>query len=201
MFRVIRRFFLTILLAALTAAGLVLWLSPDPLYESAEWFGGSRYWAFDPLIIEVANKRGVDPRLVKAIVWRESAFHPEQVGTSGERGLMQVGEAAGTDWALAHKRETFLPIELFDPRTNLEVGVWYFAKALEHWKAHDDPVAFALAEYNAGRGRVDRWVAATNMGDKATVDDLLAAIEITSTRKYIQDIIARWHFYQDRGRM
>lgn len=192
------RFVLVVGSAIVTAAGIVLWLSPDPLYHAQEFVGNARYRAYDRLIRQVSTKRGLDPLLIKAIVWRESAFHPEKVGTSGERGLMQVTERAAADWARAEKIETFVPTDLFDPRTNLEAGVWYFSKAWERWKEKDDPIPFALAEYNAGRSRVDRWIVSTNMGDKATAEDLLAVIDFPTTQRYIQEITARYHYYQDR---
>lgn len=199
MFRFLLRAILVLAVAALAAAGIVLYFSPDPLYHVQEIASGSRYRAYDELIGDIARKHSVDPLLVKAIVWRESAFRPDKMGTSGERGLMQVGEAAATDWARAEKMETFVPTDLFDAKTNLEAGTWYFAKALGRWKTKADPVPFALAEYNAGKSRVDRWIAATNMGDKADAQDLVGAIDFPGTRRYIDEIVARWKFYQERG--
>ncbi len=201
MFRTVRKLLLIVLLGACAAAALMLWLSADPWYDAHEWLGGSRYFRYDAMIREVAKKRGVDPMLIKAIVWRESAFHSEKVGTSGERGLMQVGEAAARDWAKVAKSETFMPSDLFDPKTNLEVGAWYFSRALERWKGKESPLPFALAEYNAGKSRVDRWIGTTNMGEHATAEDLREAIDIRSTRRYIEDIEARYRFYQERERM
>src|SRR4051812_3717280 len=85
--------------AAVAAAALKVGLSPDPTYTAREWVNGSRYWAYDRIIGEVAAKNKVDPLLVKAMVWRESGFRHEKVGTSGERGLMQVSEIAAGEWA------------------------------------------------------------------------------------------------------
>ena len=194
--RFLKRLLLALLLAALLAASAVLWTSPDPAYKLQSWLAGSRYTRYDDLIVDLAHKHGVDPLLIKAIVWRESAFQTEKVGTSGERGLMQVGEAAARDWAQAQKVETFAPTDLFDPKTNLDAGAWYFKKALERWKQKSDPVPFALAEYNAGHVRVERWIAQSHQGEDASAADLLKAIDFPSTRKYIEDITARYHFYQ-----
>jgi len=198
MVRFLKRLLFALLLAALAAAGWVLWRSPDPAYTFHAWLAGSRYARYEALITDVANKHGLDPLLIRAIVWRESSFHPDKIGTVGERGLMQVGEAAAKDWALAEKIETFMPTDLFDPKTNLEVGTWYFKKALERWKQKDDPIPFALAEYNAGRVRVDRWVSETRRGEEATARDLMLAIDFPTTRKYAEDITARYRFYQER---
>jgi len=199
MLRFLWRFLFVVGFAAITAASVVLWLSPDPLYQFREFVGSGRYHAYDALIRETAAPYNIDPLLIKAMIWRESAFDPDKVGSSGERGLMQVTEAAAADWARAQKIETFVPADLFAPRTNLQVGVWYFAKAWERWKDKDDPLPFALAEYNAGRTRVDRWIAGTNMGEKASAEDLLGAIDFPMTRRYITEIIDRYHFYKERA--
>ena len=201
MFRIVRTLAFVIFLSALTAAALLLWLSPDPLYTAQAWLAGGRFDEFDGAIREVADKHGIAPELIKAIVWRESAFHTDKMGTSGERGLMQVGEAAGGDWAKAEKLETFVPTDLFDSRMNLEAGAWYLRRALDHWKSKENPLPFALAEYNAGRSRVDRWIAATNMGDQVNADDLMGAIDFPSTRRYVEEVTRRMQFYRARGRL
>jgi soluble lytic murein transglycosylase len=195
----LKRFLFVLVLSALTASGLLLWRSPDPLYTLDSWRAAGRFSDYDALIADTAQKRGIDPMLLKALIWRESAFHPEMVGTRGERGLMQVGEGAARDWAVAEKIETFVPTDLFDAKTNVEVGAWYLQQALARWKARANPVPFALAEYNAGRSRVDRWIAATELGDKATAEDLIAAIDFPSTRRYVEDIVRRYRFYQAQG--
>lgn len=201
MFRFLRTLVLVIGLGALTAAGLLIWLSPDPLYTIQDWMAGGRYYDFDAAIYDIAEKQELEPELLKAIVWRESAFHPDKVGTSGERGLMQVGEAAAQDWANSEKMETFVPTDLFDPRTNLEAGAWSLKRALQHWHGKEQPIPFALAEYNAGRTRVDRWIAATNMGAQANADDLMGAIDYPTTRRYIEEVMRRYRIYQERGRL
>ena len=199
MARFLKRLFFAVLLAALAAAGWLLWKSADPSYTFYSWLAGSRYHRYDPIINDLAKKHGLDPLLIKAIVWRESAFSPDKLGTVGERGLMQVGEAAAKDWAAAEKIETFMPTDLFDPKTNLEVGTWYFKKALDRWKQKDDPVPFALAEYNAGRARVDRWVAESGRSDEATAGDLLVAIDFPTTRRYVEDITTRYRIYREEA--
>jgi len=196
MARFLQRLLLALCLAALAAVGVVLGTSPDPNYRLQSWLAGSRYHRYDALIDDLAHKHGVDPLLIKAIAWRESAFQTEMVGTSGERGLMQVGEAAARDWAQAQKIETFVPTDLFDPKTNVDAGSWYFKKALDRWKHKADPIPFALAEYNAGHGRVERWIADTGRGEETTAADLLNAIDFPTTKKYIEDITARYRFYQ-----
>src|SRR5689334_10533688 len=117
----------------------------------------ARFQQYDRLIRTVAAEHHLDPMLVKAVVWRESRFDPTKYGTHAERGLMQVTEKAANEWAVETKVTGFYADQLFEPKTNLEAGTWYLRRAMEHWKQESDPVPFALAEYNAGASRVQRW--------------------------------------------
>ena len=201
MIRFVRNLFVTLFLAFICAAAITFYYSPDPLYTAQELVLFRRYAQFDDLIRETAETHGIDPMLVKAVVWRETRFRPDMVGRDGERGLMQVTEGAAEDWAGAEGIEGFRPTDLFDPKTNLEVGTWYLARALERWREKDNPIPFALAEYNAGRTRVNRWIEDSNMGDKASAFDLRENVAFPTTRNYIETIEERYKFYKKRDRM
>ena len=198
MFRFLSKFLFVLMFAALGAAGILLYRSSDPLYTAQEWLARGRYQQYDALIAGIARKNDIDPLLVKAVIWRESSFRPEKVGKNGEHGLMQVTQAAANDWVKAKKIESFVPTDLFSPKTNIEAGTWYLKQALQRWGSKDDPLTFALTEYNAGRGRVDKWIGQTNMGTRATAGDLRGATRFESTRSYVEAIIARYKFYQAR---
>jgi soluble lytic murein transglycosylase len=186
-------------LAALAAAGIVLWHSADSLYTIQEWLNYSRFSRYDKIIAEVGKKRQIDPMLIKAIIWRESSFHPDKVGKNGERGLMQVTVAAAKEWAKAERQADFVESDLFKPRTNIEAGTWYLKQALQRWSTKDDALPFALAEYNAGRSRVNQWIDQTNMGEKTSANDLRESIPYRSTRAYIDTILKRYNLYKQRG--
>lgn len=145
-----------------------------------------RQHRFDPLIAEIAAAHNVDAALIRRVVRRESRFRPDAVGTAGEIGLMQVTAGAARDWAESHRVEPPDRAALFDPALNLRVGAWYLARALRHWGDRDDPVVFALAEYNAGRRNAARWAAGA-----PTAEAFLAAITYPSTRRYILDVTGR----------
>jgi soluble lytic murein transglycosylase len=138
--------------------------------------------------------------LVKAVVWRESRFDPQKLGSAGERGLMQVSEIAAREWAKETKIENFQVEELFDPKTNLAAGTWYLRRAIAHWSQMSDPIPFALAEYNAGASRAQRW-AGGGGASPISPREFQRNIDFPGTRQYVQSIIERYHFYQRRGRM
>lgn len=195
-------FKLTLCLLLALAAGLFFRAirSGDPMYTCFEWISPARFQQYDALIKSVAQAHDLDPMLVKAVVWRESRFDPQKVGTSGERGLMQVSEKAAGEWASENKIEDFKVDQLFDPKTNLEAGSWYLQRALKHWEQQAEPIPFALAEYNAGASRAQRW-AGGNPGLEVHADDFLRQIDFPSTRKYVDSITQRYRFYKRRGRM
>jgi len=191
---------LVLISVGLALLGAILFAQKiDISYTFREALAKDLYHRYDPLIVETARRHGLDPNLVKAIVWRESRFQTDKLGSSGERGLMQVTDAAGRDWAKAMKMSDFDPEELSKPETNLEVGCWYLARALTHWQNRDHPLAFALAEYNAGRSRVKRWVNSSGQGAGATAAHLQTFMDFPSTKAYVQSIILRCQFYKARN--
>jgi soluble lytic murein transglycosylase len=184
---------IALLLAA--AAGVFMLTEKDPVYRLAELASLGRHNAYDDAIASAAARHGVDPLLVKAVIWQESRFHPDKLGAHGERGLMQVTEPAAQDWVQGEGIETFVPTDLLDPKTNIEVGTWYLGRALRHWGSQKDPLPFALGEYNAGRSRVNRW----SRGEQMSAEELRTAMDIASTRAYVAAVSQRYRYYLSRG--
>jgi soluble lytic murein transglycosylase len=200
MIRFLFKFVLCILLAVAAGFAYLAVQSGDPVYTFYEWMSPARFHQYDRLIRSVAIEHHLDPMLVKAVVWRESRFDPKKHGGAGERGLMQVSEKAANEWARENKIADFRVEQLFDPKTNLKAGAWYLRRAFEHWETQSDPMAFALAEYNAGASRAQRWSGGNGV---ATIPPrtFLQSINFPGTRKYVESIITRYEFYQRRGRM
>jgi len=149
----------------------------------------------DACIIAAARQYNVDPALVKAVVWRESQFNPRVQGRAGEVGLMQLREAAASEWAKAEKVAFYSHRQLFDPGKNTQAGTWYLRKLLARYTQTDNPIPYALADYNAGRTHVLRW----NKGAAATNSAVfLTQIDFPGTRKYIAEIMARREKYRGK---
>ena len=200
MIRFAFKFTICLLLAAGMGIGLLALRSGDPVYTIYEWLSPARFQQYDQIILAVATRNGLDPMLVKAVVWRESRFDPKKLGGAGERGLMQVSEIAAREWAKENRIENFQPEELFDPKKNVDAGAWYLHRAMMHWQKARDPVPFALAEYNAGASRAQRWAG----GDGAQSISATAFqknIDFPGTKKYVESVIERYRFYKRRGRM
>ena len=198
------RFLFKLLLCTLLALGAgfayLAVRSGDPVYTVYEWISPARFQRYDGMIQSVATAHRLDPMLVKAVVWRESRFDPQKYGSVGERGLMQVSEKAANEWARENKIDNFRVEELFDPQKNLDAGAWYLQRAWQHWEQEPDPLPFALAEYNAGASRAQRW-AGGEQAPAMTAKAFLSNIDFPNTRKYVDSIIGRYQFYQRRGQM
>ncbi len=144
-------------------------------------------------IREAARTHGLDPALVRAVVFQESRFDPFARGSKGEIGLMQVlPRGAVADWARAKGRRVPCRAALADPRLNLEIGCWYLAGGMRRWRSYAHGTELALARYNAGESRAERWKPADPDGK------VIPRITIDSTRHYVSRIMKRYRNYQER---
>lgn len=101
--------------------------------------------AYDELIREHSERHGISPDLVRAVIQAESAFNPRAVSPKGAMGLMQLMPATARDLGVANP---------FHPDDNIRAGVFYLATLLDRF---DYDVVRALAAYNAGPARVERY--------------------------------------------
>ncbi len=135
-----------------------------------------------PIILRACRRHQIDAALVFAVVRQESNFNPDARGSSGEVGLMQLMPGAARDWETAHRRRLANDGLLFRPAVNIEIGVWYLARAMRQFRHHPEPEVLALSQYNAGRSRALRWEA-------DYPENLLQSIPIPSTRHYISNVM------------
>ena len=113
---------------------------------------------------------------------------------------MQVSERAAREWARETQVTNFQADDLLDPKTNLEAGAWYLRRAFQHWEHQKKPLVFALAEYNAGASRAQRW--ANNDPDTPISEQAFRQnIDFPNTRRYVNSVIERYKFYLKREGM
>ncbi len=162
------------------------------------WWEGRRERSQDRPIRAAAQRYGVAPALVKAIVWRESRFNPQARGRAREIGLMQLQAEAAQEWADAEHITGFEHAHCLDPATNTLAGTWYLKKLLNRYARTDDPLPYALAEYNAGRGNVVKW----NTGAASTNSAaFVAQIGYPGTKKYVRSVLRRYALYRFLSRI
>ena len=158
------------------------------------WWYQCRDHSQDAPILAAARRYGVDPALVKAVVWRESRFNPRARGSRGEIGLMQIiPAAAAKDWADAERLGVLRPEALLNPATNALAGAWYLEKLLKRYVQTDNPLPYALADYNAGRGNVLKWEHGSALTNSA---DFIAQINFPGTKSYVRAVLRRYEHYR-----
>jgi len=97
---------------------------------------------FQPIINQIADRHGVDPDLVRAVIMVESSYNPLAVSNKGAMGLMQL--MPRTARAMGVK-------DCFNPEHNINGGVRYLKKLLTRYNGD---IELALAAYNAGIRKV-----------------------------------------------
>ena len=176
----LRRLLPLLALVGLALAGWLLWQT---------WRGvdDTRYHSE---IAVAARRHGIDPELVRAVIWQESRFDAAAVGGAGEIGLMQIlPGGAVAEWARIMRCPAPPERQLFRPEVNLEIGCFYLARALRRWSGYKYGTALALAQYNAGESRAKTWAPETRDGE------VVPRIRIASTKKYVETIVKRYRKY------
>lgn len=155
-----------------------------------------RWWEgrYDEVIAAAARRYQVDPALLKAVIWQESRFRADARGRAGELGLMQIRPPAAGEWAQAERVTPFAHAQLIDPGTNTLTGAWYLAKLLQRYRETDNPLSYALADYNAGRTHVLRWLLGSASTNSAA---FLAQMDFPGTRRYVLAVSRRYDRYRE----
>ncbi len=143
---------------------------------------------YDREILTISREFGLPAGLVKAVVWQESRFHADVRGGHDEIGLMQLQPATAQEWADTHRNGFFQPEHLLNVTTNLQAGCFYLSRIVRRYPKADNPWAYALADYNAGRGNVLRWLKGPAETNSAA---FLEAMTFPSTRHYVRAILQR----------
>ncbi len=99
----------------------------------------------DRMVRYYANKNGLDPLLVYAVIKVESNGKSRARSSKGASGLMQLMPGTAADMGVTN---------VFDPAQNIAGGTQYLAKLLGLF---DNDLSLALAGYNAGPGNVQKY--------------------------------------------
>jgi len=91
------------------------------------------------------ERHQIDPDFLNSVIRAESGFNNRAVSKKGAQGLMQLMPQTASQLGVTNS---------FDPNANVEGGTKYLRELLEKYNFD---VVKALAAYNAGSKRVDRY--------------------------------------------
>jgi hypothetical protein len=118
---------------------------PPPIPAGGEQLAWERLAGpYGELIERLAGERGLEPRLVVAVIHAESNFDPLALSDKGAQGLMQLMPATADELAVE---------DPFDPEENLRGGIDYLRRMIDRYEGD---LELALAAYNAGPEAVKR---------------------------------------------
>lgn len=136
-----------------------------------------------------AAGRNLDLYLVTALVAQESTFQADVTSSANAVGLMQLLPSTGRQYARRVGVPGFTAAALTDPDTNVRLGTAYLSDLLARYGDE----APALAAYNAGESRVDRWRAARPGQPR---DEFVDSIPFPETQNYVKRIIGTAEDYR-----
>jgi soluble lytic murein transglycosylase len=126
---------------------------------------------------------------VYAIMRKESGYFPFAVSSSDARGLLQLIPTTAAEVAKKLGLE-FYPDQLFDPDTNVHLGVAYLGGLLHRFAGQE---ALAAGAYNAGAHAMMRWC---DLWPDRPLDEFVELITYDQAREYIKRVLANYAHYR-----
>ncbi|HEU0052840.1 MAG TPA: lytic transglycosylase domain-containing protein [Longimicrobium sp.] len=148
-------------------------------------------FAYQELLRAEAARAKVDPFLLAGLVRQESSFDHRARSWVGATGLSQIMPKTGAWLAPGAGIRNFSPDLLAVPEINLRMGARYLGDQLGRYDGARD---LALAAYNAGPGRADRWKRELEYGGDPDV--FRAKIPFAETREYVRIVLRNAEIYR-----
>jgi soluble lytic murein transglycosylase len=145
------------------------------------------YWN---TIQKKAQERNIDPYLVLSLIRQESLFDSRARSPVFALGLMQLLPSTAARVAKEIGREAPSNERLFEPDTNLTLGMQYLRDLLQRY-SNNWPKA--VAAYNAGEAAVDRWEREIITDD---IEEFVERIPYIETRGYVKLVLRNYRIYK-----
>jgi len=133
----------------------------------------------------------IDPYLVLSIIRVESGFNTNAISSKEAKGLMQIKDTTYSDVADLFSI-TNDKINLYDPETNLKIGIAYFKRLVTKY---DGNYYIALLAYNAGMGNVNTWIN-TGVIPKDLDYYIVPNIPFNETKNYLRKVMTTYNTYK-----
>lgn len=131
------------------------------------------------------NSSSLDPLIVISLIRQESAFNPDAMSGVGAKGLMQLMLPTAKRFNQKVKMKNLL-----NPEINVAIGTKYLRQLITRY---DGNLIFALASYNAGENRIDKW--RKEIFRSAGPLSIIESIPFEETRNYVKLIYRNYFFY------
>ena len=140
---------------------------------------------------------GIDNAMLFAIIRQESAFNPADWSAAQAMGLMQVTPIAAKDTCKRFSCSYDVKRLKNDMPYNLQIGAAELGGVMQDYRGN---YILAFAAYNAGRGRVQEWIARFGDPRDPKVDpvDWVERIPFMETRNYVQRVMENMQVYRTR---
>lgn len=118
------------------------------------------------VIEDAANRHGLDPSLLHAVIQAESGYNPGAISHKGAIGLMQLMPGTAARYG----------VDPYNPEENIWGGARYLSDLMGMF---DSNVALAVAAYNAGENNVIKY------GNKVP--------PFSETQNYVSKVLANYN--------
>ena len=145
--------------------------------------------AYEAQFRQAGLRTGLPVPLLISIARQESAMQADVRSSADARGLMQL--LPSTARIVARRAGMAQPTaaDLADPNINIRLGSFHLAWLVERYQGQ---TPLAIAAYNAGEHRVDRWIKDAN---DMPMDVWIERIPFRETRNYVKNVLAFRHVY------
>ena len=145
---------------------------------------------YPELISRESRERGLDPRLLYALLRQESLFNPGATSWVGARGLGQIMPATGEGIAQNLGVSDFLLDDLYRPAVSIRFAAFYLGRRISDMEGS---IHGALSAYNGGLGNAQRWAGGSRVADP---DRFSEVIDFPETRGYLRAVYSFWGVYR-----
>jgi soluble lytic murein transglycosylase len=137
-------------------------------------------------VIIASDKYGLESAFVFAVINVESSFDAKATSPAGAKGLMQITTKTGEFIA----RRLNIPCDLYDAKTNIELGCYYFRYLFDRFSCFET----AIVAYNAGEGTVSGWLKDNRLSDDG---ESLNEIPYSESKEYLEKIKKTFKKYKE----
>lgn len=141
-------------------------------------------------IVNETKKRGLDPRLVLAIMKQESQFKPNAKSPSAARGLLQLTIDAAERYGKRAGVSRVTEDSLYQPAVAIAIGSEYLRELSTMFGGLSEAIA---ASYNGGEDNVARWLARSNQKDAGV---FTAEVGFNESKNYVYKVMAFYRAYR-----